>query len=181
MRVRRAANGFDTQHLFPSLSFFSLSLSLFLSYPFRRPDRGDGAIVRLETSDDDDLSGLEKGCRYSPPSDSACTILGSALLPSRNSSRVSLSSWFLSIWSKILSTLFCGVFSSSACGCWPWNRTTTQPIRNNLFHSFSRFGRVGYGYFWTEIREIGVWILSKFVARIEKKRVVERGGPKLNK
>ena len=79
-----------------SLSFFSLSLSLFLSYPFRRPDRGDGAIVRLETNDDD-LSGLEEACRYSPPSDSACTILGSALLPSRNSSRVSLSSWFLSI------------------------------------------------------------------------------------
>lgn len=49
-----------------------------------------------------------------------CTIRGSALLPSLNSSRVSRSSWFLSIWSKILSTLFCGVFSSSVCGCWPF-------------------------------------------------------------
>lgn len=45
---------------------------------------------------------------------------GSALLPSRNSSSVSLSSWFLSIWSNILSTRFCGVFSSSdCCGCCP--------------------------------------------------------------
>ena len=56
-------------------------------------------------------------------SDSACTILGSALLPSLNSSRVSLSSWFLSIWSNILATRFCGVFSSSltAAEFWPCN------------------------------------------------------------
>lgn len=55
---------------------------------------------------------------YSPPSVRACTILGSALLPSLNSSSVKRSSWFLSIWSNILSTRFCGVFSSSD-GCWP--------------------------------------------------------------
>lgn len=60
------------------------------------------------------------GCEtYSPPRLSAWTIRGSALLPSRNSSRVRRSSWFLSIWSKILSTRFCGVFSSSVTGCWP--------------------------------------------------------------
>lgn len=56
---------------------------------------------------------------YSPPRLSAWTIRGSALLPSRNSSRVRRSSWFLSIWSKILSTRFWGVFSSSVTGCWP--------------------------------------------------------------
>jgi len=53
------------------------------------------------------------------PSDSACTMRGSALLPSRNSSSVRRSSWFLSIWSKILSTRFCGVLSSSDVGCCP--------------------------------------------------------------
>ena len=51
--------------------------------------------------------------------DNAWTILGSALLPSLNSSNVSLSSWFLSIWSNIFSTRFCGVFSSSVFDCWP--------------------------------------------------------------
>lgn len=76
----------------------------------------DGA----ETSDFEGSCAARDGNQgYSPPSDNAWTILGSALLPSRNSSSVSLSSWFLSIWSKILSTLFCGVFSSSACGCCP--------------------------------------------------------------
>lgn len=67
----------------------------------------------------------------SPPKDKAWTMRGSALLPSRNSSSVSLSSWFLSIWSKILSTLFCGVFSSSAFGCWPYtNRRRISMIVN---------------------------------------------------
>lgn len=57
---------------------------------------------------------------YSPPKLNAWTIRGSALLPSLNSSNVNLSSWFLSIWSKILSTRFCGVLSSSvAAGCCP--------------------------------------------------------------
>jgi hypothetical protein len=60
---------------------------------------------------------------YSPPRLKACTIRGSALDPSLNSSNVNLSSWFLSIWSKILSTRFWGVFSSSVTGCWPWNQT----------------------------------------------------------
>ena len=67
------------------------------------------------------------------PSDSACTMRGSALLPSRNSSSVRRSSWFLSIWSKILSTRFCGVLSSSAVGCCPCKkqvRKCTQSKRD---------------------------------------------------
>lgn len=61
---------------------------------------------------------LNSGFQVSP-NERAWTILGSALLPSRNSSSVSLSSLFLSIWLKILSTRRCGVFSSSEFGVWP--------------------------------------------------------------
>jgi len=74
-------------------------------------------------------------------SESAWTILGSALLPSLNSSKVSLSSLFLSIWSNIFSTRFCGVFSSSAFDCWPnvpvhhlkgHHDRSTNPVKRNL-------------------------------------------------
>ena len=75
--------------------------------------------------------------------DRAWTMRGSFLLPSLNSSRVSLSSWFLSIWSNIFSTRFCGVFSSSLTGCWPYicNRKT----RSSLF------------YLWYIVQ---IWIVS---------------------
>lgn len=75
---------------------------------------------------------------WSPPRDSACTILGSALLPSRNSSSVSLSSWFLSIWSNILSTRFCGVFSSSAWGCCPYKRKKPLAIQSSILYFSKR-------------------------------------------
>ena len=71
--------------------------------------------------------------------DNAWTILGSALLPSLNSSNVSLSSWFLSIWSNIFSTRFCGVFSSSAFDCWPyeewemWSQERSYYFCKNLY------------------------------------------------
>jgi len=52
---------------------------------------------------------------YTRPSykDKACTIVGSCLLPSTNSSNVSLASLSRSMLLKILSTLFSGVSSSS--------------------------------------------------------------------
>lgn len=92
MRVRRTACLWLSSRPF-SLSVRAIDFSL---YPFRRPDRSDETIVRLETIDDA-RCGLDGARGYSPPNDNACTILGSALLPSRNSSRVNLSSWFLSI------------------------------------------------------------------------------------
>lgn len=71
-------------------------------------------------------------------SESAWTILGSALLPSLNSSKVSLSSLFLSIWSNIFSTRFCGVFSSSAFDCWPCEKKLGIICRK-LQHGDSQF------------------------------------------